>query len=1158
MAEPDVDPWLAERLKASAEFLAAEQLVEDAVRELVEKWLAAVRRHVLGEDAVTAASPPDLGGFAGAEGDWNDGLAAVLIPALEDLFAERFLAVARTATISAQPYREQYIAEVFSRLKLFPAEQFEEIRPELQEAISEGETPDGIRSRIEAILDFDGTVGARGEQAETRRLKARINQIERELDRGGHTQDEEAALRAERSRLYPEMYASERRWQWKARRITRTETVGAMNGGAYYGAVAKAEILGDTLYKQWLATEDERTRITHREADGQAQRLTTPFLVGGFPLLFPGDPTGPGHETINCRCTSLFVDREDLTPEQLEAIDEAGPDGATVDVDDEQGVDGLDVTDDTPDDELAVADLATVDAVPDDLSPYSLDELLEAYPRFVESDEAGSVRILERADELEALANEAEAEQADRAVVDMVEAPDAEQAIEATRQAWGAVEEVWNAGDDEADAVAPWAAASATPPDPIGTGPGYRYEPSVDDVVVDPDVPSGWVAYEDPYTGATSYYEHAGIPKGQSKAQRLAAAKASYADWVHVQFLAAEEATRGVLLSKAGLKAGIPERSLWSGNARTARAYASEELLRWWADHPRLTQVEWLYQETGEERYREPARRARENTAKLLGGFTVGQHLDLGKSSAEHVRRSLFAAGRAAGSTSRAELARVWFAGLAAGRSGAELDDCPYRPAADGLLCLLWVRAWASQSPDTVIASGGNMSDDLPNGWRGVMGPLDVRTGDNRILATPADGVRMREGTLAIMWQRETGMGPAGSVIAGRADRAWVEDLNGIAVVMGEGPLDLGGEDGREAARLLREGFLTGLSIDPDEVSFTWKWFTKDGAEVDVDELGEDEVWALLDAGALEEIAVMTDWRLMGATMTPFPAFDEARIEALYDYTPTGDTVTAAGDGLEVDEELAPTRLVRPHPAEHFADPGLKRLTPLTVTDDGRVFGHIAPWNDCHISFGDVCVMAPRSKTSYAYFHLGEVVTTEGRLPVGKLTLGGGHADPKLGYKPATQHYDDVATAIAAVRAGEDKFGIWVAGRILPNVSAEDLELFLLCPPSGDWRRIGGNLELVAACSVNVPGFPNIRASGASAGGVQTSLVAAGAREMRRLTRRRRPDGVRTLEARELAVDIAREVRAMDIRAGKAEQLGARLGVDRASRAARAAARIQL
>src|SRR5690606_28524455 len=123
--------------------------------------------------------------------------------------------------------------------------------------------------------------------------------------------------------------------------------------------------------------------------------------------------------------------------------------------------------------------------------------------------------------------------------------------------------------------------------------------------------------------------------------------------------------------------------------------------------------------------------------------------------------------------------------------------------------------------------------------------------------------------------------------------------------------------------------------------------------------------------------------------------------------------------------------------------------------------------------------------------------------------------------------------------------------RILAGVTAEQIEQFLLHPPSGDWRRIGGNLELVAACSVVTPGFPIVRASAA---GVQTSLVAAGARTMQRLARARR-GGRRQGDARAQAVDIARELRAFDRRAARADQLAARVGVDPASRLDRAAAR---
>jgi hypothetical protein len=45
---------------------------------------------------------------------------------------------------------------------------------------------------------------------------------------------------------------------------------------------------------------------------------------------------------------------------------------------------------------------------------------------------------------------------------------------------------------------------------------------------------------------------------------------------------------------------------------------------------------------------------------------------------------------------------------------------------------------------------------------------------------------------------------------------------------------------------------------------------------------------------------------------------------------------------------------------------------------------------------------------------------------------------------------------------------------------------------SGDWRRINGNLELVAALAVNVPGFPIPRTQAAMAAAGQLALVASG------------------------------------------------------------------
>ncbi len=92
--------------------------------------------------------------------------------------------------------------------------------------------------------------------------------------------------------------------QSRAERIARTETIGALNQAAN----AQAEWLGSdhVARKQWAAHHDERTRPTHRMADGQVVPLGSKFLVGQSLMECPGDPTAPASETCNCRCVLLF------------------------------------------------------------------------------------------------------------------------------------------------------------------------------------------------------------------------------------------------------------------------------------------------------------------------------------------------------------------------------------------------------------------------------------------------------------------------------------------------------------------------------------------------------------------------------------------------------------------------------------------------------------------------------------------------------------------------------------------------------------------------------------------------------------------------------------------------------------------------------------
>lgn len=177
-------------------------------------------------------------------------------------------------------------------------------------------------------------------------------------------------------------------------------------------------------------------------------------------------------------------------------------------------------------------------------------------------------------------------------------------------------------------------------------------------------------------------------------------------------------------------------------------------------------------------------------------------------------------------------------------------------------------------------------------------------------------------------------------------------------------------------------------------------------------------------------------------------------------------------------------------PAEWFRNPHLNGPTPLAVTADGRVMGHLAAWNVCHSGIGQQCVMAPHSATGYQYFLNGSVLTADGSMiRVGKITLGTGHADTRLGYVPAAEHYDNTGTVAAVVATGEDQWGIWVAGSLTPDTTAAKAAELRRSPLSGDWRRINGNLELVAALAVNTPGFPIISLN---ASGEPDTLIAAG------------------------------------------------------------------
>lgn len=85
-------------------------------------------------------------------------------------------------------------------------------------------------------------------------------------------------------------------------RTARTATTSAENAGRI-DSYNDAEKMGIELEKKWMATLDDRTRISHRILDGQTCPIHDKFKVEGYEIEYPGDPTAEGFLVYNCRCT---------------------------------------------------------------------------------------------------------------------------------------------------------------------------------------------------------------------------------------------------------------------------------------------------------------------------------------------------------------------------------------------------------------------------------------------------------------------------------------------------------------------------------------------------------------------------------------------------------------------------------------------------------------------------------------------------------------------------------------------------------------------------------------------------------------------------------------------------------------------------------------
>lgn len=410
-----------------------------------------------------------------------------------------------------------------------------------------------------------------------------------------------------------------------------------------------------------------------------------------------------------------------------------------------------------------------------------------------------------------------------------------------------------------------------------------------------------------------------------------------------------------------------------------------------------------------------------------------------------------------------------------------------------------------SELPPAADPASDPSGEPEPDGrWEGVIAREGEQTGDGRLIEDGA--LRWDDLPIPLRVAFKDVGGHDGAEVCGRIET--IERLDG-GDIYATGVFDLSSAVGVEACRQVTEQMSNGISIDTDDVAF--RIMAKedvedsdDGDPAPTDEEGRVKVAAM---SASDELTVIESARLRAATLVAVPAFATARIYAAGQAPGTSEPAerdenvdsdakppnSADSDRLSSRDALTAAAIPTAPPEAWFKDPALTGPTALVIEDDGRVYGHIAAWGTCHIGQIGKCVEPPTSPSNYAYFRTGALRTAEGTsVAVGHLTMDTGHAGPRDSANQAAAHYDNTGLVFADVAAGEDAYGIWVAGSLRAGITPDQVRVARSAPISGDWRTIRGSLELVGALAVNVPGFPVPRPRGLLASGEVRSLLASG------------------------------------------------------------------
>jgi hypothetical protein len=250
------DPFLPLRLARLARFVRAERRMLTDYRAALANALPAFRHHVIPHPGVYDAR----GAFA-VKAQWDRDLEPIVEVVLREEYQRAFEEEAHEPDTDFHVRR--YLEQARNRMSRTPDAVYKLVNDATLKAATQGSSVEDLAAQVDKILGYN-----------------------------------DVAV-----------------WKNRALSVARTELIGAVNAGQYAGMISEANQLGGEWEKGWLSTEDTRVRPTHAAADfhlgppdlRQRVPLTAPFVVGGFPGMFPGDPELPAQETIQCRCTFLLL-----------------------------------------------------------------------------------------------------------------------------------------------------------------------------------------------------------------------------------------------------------------------------------------------------------------------------------------------------------------------------------------------------------------------------------------------------------------------------------------------------------------------------------------------------------------------------------------------------------------------------------------------------------------------------------------------------------------------------------------------------------------------------------------------------------------------------------------------------------------------------------